>query len=291
VYIVILPFFGVISEIIPVFSRKPIFGYRFLVFATILIGAYSFTVWAHHMFTTGAVSLPFFSIATFIIAVPTGIKFFNWIGTMWGGRLTFQTPMLWSLAFLVTFLGGGITGVILANPPVDFHLHDSYFVVAHFHYTMVGGSVFGLFAAVYYWFPKFTGRLLSEPLGKLHVALMFVGFHTTFLIQHVLGNEGMPRRIADYLPDDGWAGMNQLSTFGSGLQGLATLVFLWNVWRSLRKGAVAGDDPWGGHTLEWATTSPPPPGNFDRPLPPIRSERPVWDERHGIRSSEPKVDA
>jgi cytochrome c oxidase subunit 1 len=291
VYIVVLPFFGVITEVLPVFSWRPIFGYKGIVFATIAIAALSVGVWAHHMFTTGAVLLSFFGPLSYLIAVPTGVKFFNWIGTMWGGRLTFQTPMLWALAFLVTFLFGGITGVLLANPPVDFHMHDTYFVVAHFHYTMVGGSVFGLFAGVYYWFPKFTGRLLSEPLGKLHVALMFVGFHATFLVQHVLGAEGMPRRIADYLPDDGWAGMNRLSTVGAFLQGVATLVFLYNVWRSLKRGAPAGDDPWGGHTLEWATTSPPPPGNFDRPLPPIRSERPVFDERHDIWSSEPKAPA
>jgi cytochrome c oxidase subunit I len=286
VYIVVLPFFGVITEVLPVFSWRPVFGYKGIVFATIAIAALSMGVWAHHMLTTQAVLLPFFSGLTFLIAVPTGVKFFNWIGTMWSGRLTFQTPMLFAIGFLVTFLVGGITGVLLASPPLNFHFHDSYYVVAHMHYVLFGGSVFGLFAGMYYWFPKFTGRLLNEPLGKVHFATMFVGFHLTFFVQHQLGLQGMPRRIADYRVEDGFQFLNQLSTAGAFLTGISTVFFLVNVAMSLRNGKVAGDDPWGGHTLEWATSSPPPPHNFSRELPPIRSNRPVFDERYGIYSSD-----
>ncbi len=286
VYIVALPYFGVITEVIPVFSWRPVFGYKGIVFATLAIAALSVGVWAHHMFATGAVLLPFFSGLSFLIAVPTGVKFFNWIGTMWSGRLTFQTPMLFAMGFLVTFLLGGLTGVLLASPPLDFQLHDTYFVVAHMHYVLFGGSVFGVFAAIYLWFPKMTGRLLSEGLGKLHFVTVFVGFHLTFFVQHLLGMQGMPRRIADYREADGFTTLNALSSAGAFLTGISTLFLLWNVVRALRKGEPAGDDPWGGHTLEWATTSPPPPQNFDRPLPPIRSNRPVFDERHGIWSSD-----
>ena len=200
VYIIALPFFGIVSEIFPVFSRKPIFGYTTLVYATLSIAALSVAVWAHHMFATGAVLLPFFSFMTYLIAIPTGIKFFNWIGTMWKGQLTFETPMLFSVGFLITFLLGGLTGVLLASPPLDFHVTDSYFVVAHFHYVLFGTIVFATFAGIYFWFPKMTGRLLDERLGKLHFWLTFIGFHTTFLVQHWLGDEGMPRRYADYLP-------------------------------------------------------------------------------------------
>ena len=196
-----MPFFGIITEILPVFSRKPIFGYIGLVGATMAIAALSVAVWAHHMFVTGAVHLPFFSFMTFLIAVPTGVKFFNWIGTMWGGSLSFETPMLWAIGFLTTFLFGGLTGVILASPPLDFHVTDSYFVVAHFHYVVFGTVVFAMFAGFYFWWPKFTGRMLDERLGKIHFWLLFIGFHTTFLVQHWLGVEGMPRRYADYLRD------------------------------------------------------------------------------------------
>ena len=209
VYIIALPFFGIISEILPVFSRKPIFGYKTLVFATIAIAALSVTVWAHHMYATGQVLLPFFAIMTMLIAVPTGVKFFNWIGTMWGGKVTFETPMLWAIGFLVTFLFGGLTGIILASPALDFHLSDSYFVVAHFHYVVFGTVVFAMFAGFYFWWPKFTGRMLDETLGKIHFWMLFIGFHTTFLIQHVLGVDGMPRRYADYLPEDGFTWENQ----------------------------------------------------------------------------------
>ena len=208
VYIIALPFFGIVTEIFPVFSRKPIFGYTTLIYATLSIAALSMAVWAHHMYATGAVLLPFFSFMTFLIAVPTGIKFFNWIGTMWKGQLTFETPMLFSVGFLVTFLLGGLSGVLLASPPIDFHVTDSYFVVAHFHYVLFGTIVFAIYAGIYFWFPKMTGRLLDERLGKLHFWLTFIGFHTTFLVQHWLGDEGMPRRYADYLPTDGFTTLN-----------------------------------------------------------------------------------
>ena len=278
VYIIALPFFGIVSEIFPVFSRKPIFGYTTLIYATISIGALSVAVWAHHMYATGAVMLPFFAFMTYLIAVPTGIKFFNWIGTMWKGQLTFETPMLWSVGFLVTFLLGGLTGVMLASPPLDFHLTDTYFVVAHFHYVVFGTIVFSTFAGIYFWFPKMTGRLLDERLGKLHFWLTFIGFHTTFLVQHWLGDEGMPRRYADYLPSDGFTVLNIVSTIGSFILGVSMLVFFWNVGKSYRYGEpVTVDDPWGyGNSLEWATTCPPPRHNFTE-LPRIRSERPAFE--------------
>ena len=212
VYVIALPFFGIISEVLPVFSRKPIFGYKTLVYATIAIAALSVSVWAHHMYVTGQVLLPFFAIMTMLIAVPTGVKFFNWIGTMWGGKLSFDTPMLWALGFLVTFLFGGLTGVILASPALDFQLSDSYFVVAHFHYVVFGTVVFAMFAGFYFWWPKLTGRMLDERLGKIHFWLLFIGFHTTFLVQHLLGIQGMPRRYADYLPEDGFTLGNRIST-------------------------------------------------------------------------------
>ncbi|WIX82860.1 cytochrome c oxidase subunit I [Amycolatopsis carbonis] len=278
VYIVALPYFGIVTEIIPVFSRKPLFGYKTMVFATIGITALSVAVWAHHMFATGAVLLPFFSFMTFLIAVPTGIKFFNWIGTMWKGQLTFESPMLWSIGFLVTFLLGGLTGVILAAPALDFHVHDSYFVVAHFHYVLFGTIVFATFAGIYFWFPKITGRMLDEPLAKWHFWTTFIGFHTTFLIQHWLGDAGMPRRYADYLRSDGFTGMHTVSTIGSFILGASVLPFIWNVVKSYRFGQeVNVDDPWGyGNSLEWATTSPPPRHNFLE-LPRIRSERPAFE--------------
>jgi cytochrome c oxidase subunit 1 len=281
VYIVALPFFGIVTEIIPVFSRKPIFGYKGLVGATIAIGALSVTVWAHHMFATGAVLLPFFSFLTYLIAVPTGIKFFNWIGTMWRGSISFETPMLWSIGFLVTFLLGGLTGVILGSPPLDFHLNDSYFVVAHFHYVLFGTIVFAVFGGIYFWFPKFTGRYLDERLGKLHFWATFVGFHLTFLVQHWLGAEGMPRRYGDYLPGDGFTTLNTISTVGSFLLGVATVPFLWNVYHSYRYGeVVTADDPWGhGNSLEWATSCPPPRHNFTV-MPRIRSERPAFEAHY-----------
>ncbi|GAA4577226.1 cytochrome c oxidase subunit I [Micromonospora coerulea] len=282
VYVVALPFFGIVSEIIPVFARKPIFGYTGIVLATIAITILSMTVWAHHMFATGQVLLPFFSIVSYLIAVPTGVKFFNWIGTMWKGQLTFETPMLFAIGFLTTFLLGGLTGVLLASPPADFHVTDTYFVVAHFHYVLFGTIVFAAFGGVYFWFPKMTGRLLDERLGKIHFWTMFVGFHTTFLVQHWVGNEGMPRRYADYLATDGFNTLNAISTIGSFILGVSTLFFIYNVWKSWRYGTlVSVDDPWGfGNSLEWATTCPPPLRNFDR-MHRIRSERPAFDLKYG----------
>jgi cytochrome c oxidase subunit I len=278
VYIVALPYFGIISEIVPVFSRKPLFGYKGMVFATITITGLSVVVWAHHMFATGAVLLPFFAITTFLIAVPTGIKFFNWIGTMWRGQIVMATPMLFSVGFMVTFLLGGLTGILLAAPPIDFHVHDTYFVVAHFHYVLFGTIVFATFAGLYFWFPKITGRMLDERLGKLHFWTTFLGFHLTFLVMHWLGNQGMPRRYVDYLPSDNFTALHTISTVGAFLLGLSVLPFLYNVIRSYRYGSPAdADDPWGyGNSLEWATTCPPPRHNFTE-LPQIRSERPAFE--------------
>jgi cytochrome c oxidase subunit 1 len=280
VYIIALPFFGIITEILPVFSRKPIFGYVGLVGATLGIAALSVAVWAHHMFVTGAVDLAFFSFMTFLIAVPTGVKFFNWIGTIWGGSITFDTPMIFSLGFLTTFLFGGLTGIILASPALDFQLSDSYFVVAHFHYVVFGTVVFAMFAGYYFWWPKLTGRMLDERLGKIHFWLLFIGFHLTFLVQHWLGIEGMPRRYADYGVLDGFTTLNEISSIGAFLLGASTLPFLYNVWKSRKSPLVGRDDPWGwGRSLEWATSSPPPRHNF-LSLPRIRSESPAFDLHH-----------
>nr|WP_225320481.1 cytochrome c oxidase subunit I [Streptomyces luteolifulvus] len=281
VYIIALPFFGIITEILPVFSRKPIFGYLTLIGATMAITGLSMVVWAHHMFATGAVLLPFFSFMSFLIAVPTGVKFFNWSGTMLKGSLSFETPMLWAVGFLVTFLFGGLTGVILASPPMDFQVTDSYFVVAHFHYVVFGTVVFAIFAGFYFWWPKFTGKMLDERLGKIQFWTLFIGFHTTFLVQHWLGAEGMPRRYADYLAADGFTALNTVSTIGAFLLGLSTLPFLYNVWKTTKYGEkVQVDDPWGfGRSLEWATSCPPPRHNFTT-LPRIRSESPAFDLHH-----------
>ncbi|GAA5172678.1 aa3-type cytochrome oxidase subunit I [Amycolatopsis dongchuanensis] len=277
VYIVALPFFGIVTEIIPVFCRKPLFGYQGMVYATLAIAGLSATVWAHHMFATGAVLLPFFSLMSFLIAIPTGFKFFNWIGTMWKGQLTFENPILWSIGFMVTFLFGGLTGVLLASPPIDFHVTDTYFVVAHFHYVLFGTIVFATFAGIYFWFPKMTGRMLDERWGKLHFWTTFLGFHLTFLVQHWLGAQGMPRRYADYLSSDGFTVLNTVSTIGSYVLGASMLPFIYNVIKSYRYGeAVTVDDPWGyGNSLEWATSCPPPRHNFTE-LPRIRSERPAF---------------
>ncbi|WP_244900764.1 cytochrome c oxidase subunit I [Streptomyces nanshensis] len=281
VYIVALPFFGVVTEIIPVFSRKPLFGYVGVIAATCAITGLSATVWAHHMFATGAVLLPFFSALSFLIAVPTGVKFFNWIGTMRRGSLSFETPMLWSVGFLVTFLLGGLTGVLIASPPLDFHVTDSYFIVAHLHYVLFGTIVFATFGGFYFWWPKMTGKMLDERLGKIHFWTLFTGFQGTFLVQHWLGAEGMPRRYADYLAADGFTALNMVSSFSSFLLGLSTLPFLYNVWRTHRHGVrVTEDDPWGwGRSLEWATSCPPPRHNFEA-LPRIRSESPAFDLHH-----------
>ena len=277
VYIIALPFFGIVTEIFPVFSRRPVFGYRAIIFATLLIAGYSVGVWAHHMFATGVVFLPFFSALSLLIAVPTGVKFFNWIGTMWGGQLRFSTPMLFAIGFLVTFLIGGITGVQQAMAPIDFNVHDTYFVVAHMHYIFMAVAM-ALFGGIYYWFPKFTGRMLSEKLGRWHFWLFFIGSNVTFFVQHQLGLDGMPRRVVTYRASDDYGALNLISTIGSFILGVGVLIFVWNVIRSLRHGKRAGNDPWDGQTLEWATSSPPPERNFES-LPPIRSERPFWDQK------------
>jgi cytochrome c oxidase subunit I len=279
VYIMILPFFGIVTDIIPVFSRKPIFGYTGFVLASMSIAGLSMTVWAHHMFATGAVLNPFFSIMSFLIAVPTGIKFFNWIGTMWRGQLRFSTPMLWCLGFMFNFLAGGVTGVMIAAPPFDYAVHDTYFIVAHMHYVLGGGSLFAIFAGIYYWFPKMTGYLLNERLGKAVFWFSFVGFNLTFWPMHILGLRGMQRRVADYPSFLGITNLNELATLGSYVMAVGVILFLVNVWLAFRRKVPAGDDPWGGYTLEWITTSPPPEHNFHW-LPPIRSERPVFDWRH-----------
>ena len=278
VYIIALPFFGIVSEIFPVFSRKPLFGYHGLVYATVAIAALSVSVWAHHMYVTGAVLLPFFAFMTMLIAVPTGVKFFNWIGTMWRGKIVMATPMLWSIGFLITFLFGGLTGVILSSPVLDFPVSDSYFVVAHFHYVVFGTVVFAMFAGFYFWWPKFTGKMLDERLGKIHFWLLFFGFHATFFVQHMLGAGGMARRYADYLPEDGFTFLNQFSTIGAFLLASSTLPFFWNVYKTHKKAPkVTVDDPWGyANSLEWATSCPPPRHNFVS-IPRIRSERPAFD--------------
>ncbi|MFI7703894.1 cytochrome c oxidase subunit I [Nonomuraea sp. NPDC049480] len=290
VYIIALPFFGIITEVIPVFSRKPIFGYIGLVGATISISGLSMAVWAHHMFPTGQVLLPFFSFMTFLIAVPTGVKFFNWIGTMWRGHLSFESPMLFSVGFLITFLLGGLTGVILGSPPLDFHVTDTYFVVAHFHYVVFGTVVFAMFAGFYFWWPKMTGKMLNDTLGKWHFWTLFIGFHTTFLVQHWLGAAGMPRRYADYSAGDGFTDLHLVSSIGAFILGASTLPFLYNVWHTARHAPrVTLDDPWGfGNSLEWATSCPPPRHNFTG-IPPIRSERPAFDLHHPHTSHHPRL--
>jgi cytochrome c oxidase subunit I len=279
VYILALPYFGIVTEVLATFSRKPVFGYKGMIGATLSIGALSMGVWAHHMYTTGAVLLPFFAALSLLIAVPTGIKFFNWLGTMWRGTVTINTAVLYTLGFMCMFLFGGITGVILAQPVLDFQLHNTYFVVAHFHYVMFGGSAFAAFAGIYYWYPKFTGRKLHEGLGKLSFTLMFIGFNLTFFPQHTLGLRGMPRRIETYPANVGWSWLNMWSSIGAYILGVGVAVTVVNLFRSYRRGEIAGDNPWDGQTLEWACSSPPADHNFEA-LPPIRSERPVWDANH-----------
>jgi cytochrome c oxidase subunit I len=280
VYIMILPYFGLISETLQVFSRKPIFGYKAVAYSTAAIGILGFVVWAHHMFTVGLpiISQSFFMLMTMLIAIPTGIKIFNWAGTLWGGHLQFKAPLLFSLGFLTMFVIGGLSGVYSAVAPVDYELHDTYFVVGHIHYVLFGGSVFAVFAGIYYWFPKITGRLYSESLAKWHFWLMIIGFNLTFFPMHILGVQGMQRRIATYPIETGFLPINVIETVGAFLLGFSMLIFAWNALGSLRKGIPAGNDPWLGNTLEWLTTSPPPPYNFTS-LPRIRSERPLRDLR------------
>ena len=278
VYIVALPFFGVVTEIFPVFSRRPIFGYKSLVLATVGIAALSTSVWAHHMFVTGEVTLEFFTITSFLIAIPTGVKVFDWIGTMAGGSLSFRPPMLFSIGFLVTFLFGGLSGVMLASPALDFQLSDSYFVVAHFHYVMGGTVIFSLFGAIWFWWPKVTGRMLPERFGHVQFWLLLIGFNMTFIGMHLLGMRGLPRRVADYPANAGYDGPNLLSSIGVVVLTLSFIPFAIAVVKSLRGPRNAGPDPWQAYSLEWATSSPPPHHNFEW-LPPIRSERPVFDLR------------
>ena len=281
VYILVLPAFGILSEIIPVFSRKAIFGYPAMVAASVSIGFVSFSVWAHHMFAVGMPSYgnAFFALTTFMIAIPTGIKIFNWIGTMWGGQILFRTPMLFCTAVLFQFLIAGLTGIMLGTAPFNWQLTNSYFVVAHFHYVIVGAIIFSFFAAFYYWYPKMTGRMLNERLGKWHFWLFVIGFHLTFDFMHIPGLLGMPRRIYTYEPGRGWDVWNQIVGIGAAFQAIAILVFVYNLISSHRQGRASGNDPWDAWTLEWSVPSPPPSYNF-AVIPMVRSRRPLWDAKH-----------
>ncbi|MEK6619631.1 MAG: cbb3-type cytochrome c oxidase subunit I, partial [Chloroflexota bacterium] len=281
VYIMILPGFGIISEVLPVFSRKPIFGYKMIAYSSVAIGFLSFSVFVHHMFVAGIDTAlqVFFMASTMLIAVPTGVKIFSWLGTLWGGSLRFKTPLLFALGFIAMFTIGGISGVFLGSPPVDFQLSDTYYVVAHLHYVLMGGAMFTVFAGLYYWIPKISGRMLSERLGQIHFFLIFIGFNLAFFPQHQLGLEGMPRRIYRYVQSPEWGMLNLISTIGAYLIAISILVFLVNFLSSivLKQGKPAGDDPWQGDTLEWATSSPPPPYNFAR-IPAVHSARPLKEE-------------
>jgi len=286
VYIMILPAFGIISEILPVFSRKPVFGYKAIAASTVTIAFLALLVWAHHMFTTptATVVLAFFMLSSFAISVPTGVKIFNWIATLWRGQIMMKTALYFAVALPALFVIGGISGVMLAVFPVDWQLHDTYYVVAHLHYVLFGGSVFGIFAGLYYWFPKMSGRLLSETLGKLSFWVMFVGFNLTFLIQHSAGLSGMPRRVYDYPADAGLTAYNLISTIGSFLLGIGVMITVVNVLKSVKGGRRAGNDPWKGNTLEWFTQSPPPANNFDT-IPRVRSVEPMKDIRREVQKA------
>ena len=281
VYIIILPAFGMISEILPVFARKPIFGYTFIAWSGVAIGFLSFTVWAHHMFAVGLppIAQAFFASSTTLIAIPTAVKIFNWIATIWGGKISFKVPMLFALGFIAMFLIGGLDGAALALVPFDYQITDTYFVVSHLHYVLFGGSVFGIFAGFYYWFPKISGKLLNERLGQVQFWLMRVGVNLTFFSMHILGLLGMPRRIYSYPGNLGWNEMNLLQTIGAFTLGVAIMVFFWNLIVSLRSGEAAGDDTWDAFTLEWDTTSPPAHYNFET-VPTVRSRRPFYDKKN-----------
>jgi cytochrome c oxidase subunit I len=283
VYIMILPGFGMISEVIPVFSRKPIFGYKAIAASTAVIAFLATLVWAHHMFVSPVpiVVLGFFMLSSFLIGVPTGVKIFNWIATLWRGSLVMTTSLYFAIGFIAIFIIGGITGIFLATFPVDWQLNDTYFVVAHFHYVLMGGAVFSIFAGLYYWYPKMTGRLMNEALGKTSFWVMFIGFNLTFFVQHALGLTGMPRRIYTYQPGLGWSTYNLISTIGSYILALGILLTIINVVRSLKAGKIAGPDPWKGNTLEWFTSSPPPVNNFDV-IPRVRSVEPMRDIRRQV---------
>jgi cytochrome c oxidase subunit 1 len=282
VYILILPAMGIVSEVLPTFSRKPLFGAPVVIYSGIMIGFFGFGVWSHHMFSVGMgpVADSAFSIATMLIAVPTGVKILNWIGTLWGGRIQFTTPLYFSLGFIAMFTLGGLSGVMHASPPVDLQQTDSYFIVAHFHYVLFGGSIFGLFSGVYYWWPKIFGKLLDERLGKLHFWLMMIGFNVTFFPMHFLGLIGMPRRIYTYAPDLGWNFWNLVATIGAFTIALSFLVFLGNVVKTTRSGAPAPADPWDGRTLEWTIPSPPPVYNF-AVEPVVHDRDDFWVQKYG----------
>ena len=280
-YVLIIPCFAFVSEIVPVFSRKPIFGYPIMVAATVCIGFVSLSVWAHHMYTIGMTSYEnaFFVLTTLAVGVPTGIKIFNWLGTMWGGKIRYELPMMWCLGFLFQFLIAGLTGIMLGAAPFDWQLGNSYFVVAHFHYVIVGGILFALFGAFYYWFPKITGKMLDKKLGHWHFWLFLLGFHMTFDFMHIPGLLGMPRRIYTYEAGRGWAVWNLIVTIGVFFQAVAVILFVLNMVHSYFRGRVAGNDPWDAWTLEWSTTSPPPEYNF-AVIPEVKSRRPLWDLKH-----------
>jgi cytochrome c oxidase subunit 1 len=277
VYVMFFPFLGAAAEAIAVGARKRWFGYSAFVASMMAFAALSMSVWGHHMFVTGGVVNEYFSFTSTALLIPAGIEYFDCVGTLIGGSITLRTSMLFGLGFFVQFLVGGLSGIFVASPPLDYHAYGSYMVVAHFHYTLFAGSVFGFFAGVYHWFPKVTGARLREGLGKLHFAVMAIGTNLTFLPMFFVGQDGMPRRIARYPSDPGWGGLNRLETIGAGVIAAAVAIFLFNVLVSLRRRDVAGDDPWHGHTLEWWTASPPPPHNFDRPLPPVHSYAPLKD--------------